>query len=41
LENNQIKLDFLGKDSMRYQNTVEVDAQVWQNFKVFVSNKEP
>lgn len=27
-DSNKITLDFLGKDSMRYQNTVEVDPLV-------------
>ena len=30
LEDDQIKLDFLGKDSMRYENTVFVHRQVWK-----------
>ena len=32
---NILKFDFLGKDSIRYQNTVEVDLQVWKNIKIF------
>ena len=40
LSDNQITLDFLGKDSMRYFNTVTVDEQVWKNLKGFVEGKE-
>jgi DNA topoisomerase-1 len=36
-----IELDFLGKDSMRYHNTVEVDEQVYKNFERFLKNKSP
>lgn len=31
LEDNQIGFDFLGKDSMRYQNTVKVTEIIWKN----------
>lgn len=31
----KIKLDFLGKDSIRYENIVEVDAAVYKNMKRF------
>ena len=41
LADNQISLDFLGKDSMRYFNTVTVDPQVWLNIKSFLEGKEP
>jgi DNA topoisomerase-1 len=30
LPNNQLKLDFLGKDSMRYENTVVVRPEAWK-----------
>lgn len=30
LEDNQINLNFLGKDSMKYENTVEVKEEVWK-----------
>lgn len=40
LPDNQITLDFLGKDSMRYYNTVTVDEQVWKNIKGFVEGKD-
>ncbi|KAI9359527.1 hypothetical protein BD770DRAFT_409764 [Pilaira anomala] len=32
---NTLHFDFLGKDSIRYQNTVEVDTQVFKNIKIF------
>jgi hypothetical protein len=35
-----VEFDFLGKDSMRYQNSVEVDKQVFANFKLFTKEKE-
>lgn len=28
-----VKFDFLGKDSMPYKNTVEVDPRVWENVR--------
>jgi len=36
-----ITFDFLGKDSMRYQNTVEVDKRVFENMKQFCDGKTP
>lgn len=36
-----ITLNFLGKDSMRYENTVEVDEKVYNNLKMFVKDKNP
>uniref|UniRef100_A0A6C0EAB7 DNA topoisomerase 1 n=1 Tax=viral metagenome TaxID=1070528 RepID=A0A6C0EAB7_9ZZZZ len=38
-DNNKITLDFLGKDSVRYLNTVEVDRNVYQNLKEFIDGK--
>lgn len=32
---NQIKFDFLGKDSIRYENTVEVHPKVYGNIEKF------
>ncbi|KAL6768009.1 DNA topoisomerase 1 [Auxenochlorella protothecoides] len=32
---NHIKFDFLGKDSIRYENTVDVDPKVFQNLQLF------
>ena len=34
-----VNFDFLGKDSIRYENRVQVDHQVWKNLKRF--QKEP
>lgn len=36
---NVVEFDFLGKDSMRYQNTVEVDEVVFKNLKHFMKGK--
>ncbi|KAM0748778.1 hypothetical protein T439DRAFT_303530 [Meredithblackwellia eburnea MCA 4105] len=36
---NKVTFDFLGKDSIRFLNTVEVDEQVFKNIKIF--KKEP
>ena len=35
VEGNRIKFDFLGKDSMRYENEVEVHPTVFQRMKSF------
>lgn len=32
---NKIKFDFLGKDSIRYENVVEVEHVVYENVKLF------
>ena len=40
LDNNQIRLDFLGKDSVRYNRVLTLDPIVYQNIKEFVANKE-
>lgn len=34
-EGLKIRFDFPGKDSIRYENTVTVDEQVWKNVKIF------
>lgn len=39
LDNNRIKLDFLGKDSVRYNRTLEVDELVYNNLIEFKKNK--
>ena len=39
LENSQIKLDFLGKDSIRYCKKVKVIDDVYNNIKEFVKDK--
>lgn len=36
---NIMHLDFLGKDSIRYQKTVEVDEQIFKNIRLF--KREP
>ena len=36
-----IKLDFLGKDSIRYENTVNVPAEVYQRLTEFAKGKAP
>jgi len=40
MENNTIKLDFLGKDSVRYCRKVNVIADVYKNLEDFVKNKK-
>lgn len=37
---NIVHFDFLGKDSIRYQNTVTVDLQVYKNLRIFRRNSE-
>lgn len=39
LDNNTIKLDFLGKDSIRYCRKINVHSKVYENLKDFVKNK--
>lgn len=39
LEDNIIKLDFLGKDSVRYCKKVTVHSQIYKNLQEFISNK--
>lgn len=39
-ENNKVELDFLGKDSIRYCNTHEVDKQIYENLKIFMNGKK-
>lgn len=36
-----IELDFLGKDSIRYFNSVEVEKPVYENLKLFCRGKKP
>lgn len=40
LNNNKVKLDFLGKDSINYVNTVEVSDQVYKNIEEFMNGKK-
>merc|ERR1719309_1489698 len=35
-----VEFDFLGKDSIRYQNDVAVDKKVFKNVKLFMENKK-
>jgi DNA topoisomerase-1 len=39
LESNIIRLDFLGKDSIRYCKKINVHSQVYSNFKEFMKDK--
>ena len=39
LDNNIIKLDFLGKDSIRYCRKVNIHSKVYENLKDFIKNK--
>ena len=40
LADNKIALDFLGKDSVRYQNTVKIDPDVYSTIIKFVKGKK-
>lgn len=40
LGDNKIKLDFLGKDSIRYVSKLKVSEQVYKNLELFMSNKD-
>ncbi|KAL1916535.1 uncharacterized protein VTP21DRAFT_5726 [Calcarisporiella thermophila] len=37
---NIVHLSFLGKDSIKYENTVPVDEQVFKNLKIFKKDKD-
>ena len=37
---NHLKFDFLGKDSIRYENTVDVDRRVYKNVEQFMRVNE-
>ena len=39
LEDNKINLRFLGKDSIEYNNTVQVDELAYRNIEHFRKNK--
>lgn len=39
LENNYIKLDFLGKDSVRYCQKVQVEPDIYKNLEIIYANK--
>lgn len=38
---NIVRFDFLGKDSMRYENEVKVDPEVYHNLSTFKKGKQP
>ena len=38
---NTLSFDFLGKDSIRYYNSVPVDPQVFKNIKIFKKQVGP
>ena len=38
---NSLTLDFLGKDSMRYYNTCEIEPAVYKNLASFIKGKAP
>lgn len=40
LDDYKIKLDFLGKDSVRYVNTVKINEDVYQTLMTFTRNKK-
>lgn len=40
LDNNKIQLDFLGKDSIRYEKTVEVDSNIYMQLVKFMKGKK-
>jgi DNA topoisomerase-1 len=40
LESNNIQLDFLGKDSVRYNRVLQVEPIVYQNIQQFALNKD-
>ena len=40
LDGSKIKLDFLGKDSVRYTNTVKIDESVYKTLLTFIKNKK-
>ncbi|CAH6420215.1 DNA topoisomerase 1 [uncultured virus] len=41
ISDNRIKLDFLGKDSVRYNRTLTVEPEVHRNITDFISSKKP
>ena len=40
-DDDKISLDFLGKDSIRYQNTVKIDKEVYESLSKLIYNKKP
>jgi len=41
LDGNKISLDFLGKDSVRYTNTVEIQPEIYNALVSFIKGKKP
>lgn len=41
LDDDKIKLDFLGKDSVRYVNTVKIQPEVYRVIARFIKDKKP
>lgn len=41
LDNLNVELDFLGKDSIRYVKEIQVTPQVYENLKLFMKDKKP
>lgn len=41
IEPRSVEYDFVGKDSIRYHNVVEVERQVYKNLRLFIGKKEP
>jgi DNA topoisomerase-1 len=41
LDNLNIELDFLGKDSIRYVKRIQVSQRVYDNLKLFIRDKKP
>ena len=40
VEPNELTLDFLGKDSIRYHKTIAIDDQVFKNIREFIMGKQ-
>ena len=38
---NVVEFDFLGKDSIRYNNAIPVEKRVFKNVQLFMDNKKP
>lgn len=36
-----VEFDFLGKDSIRYNNSMPVEKRVFKNLQLFMDNKQP
>ncbi len=40
-KDRMVVFDFLGKDSIRYYNSVQVDKAVFKNLALFMQDKDP